>query len=648
MKSDSTRSLMKATKELPRRKRQNRGRGGQNSSSLLRFEGLEERTMLSAMSVVNTADSGAGSLRQAILDANAQEGADFIQFAESVQGTISLTSGQLAITDELTIDGPGADVLTVSGSGMSRVFHVAGATATIDDVTIADGLATDFVPESPDLASFASGGGLLNLSGNVTLNRVLVTGNSTQNAVGTGAGVANAFGANMVVNDSTFSDNQAFGLLIGAGGAISGVGQSSITVNDSLFSGNIAVAASGLNPDVTYSGLAAGGAIAVGDASLSITNSQFENNNAKAGDGIAGSGQDAGFAIGGAVAFGNVSLTGVGPSSIDVTGSTFTGNQSIGGKGADGPDGVRGGHGGPAWGGAIHLHSGVQANVASSNFSGNQAIMGDGGQGGMGADGGDSGFYGGLTTSKDAAGEGGALSLDGGTLTLLDSSFTNNTVRGGTGGRSGTGGNGGDSLTVAGGAIKVTPYTSGFELPASAEITNVTLTNNKVIAGYGGDGDASDGKDGPALGGAFYTLSDNGKSGLAETTITDTTVSGNVVQGNSSAKTDGPGILADIGATLKLTNVAISDNKAVIDGEETVVDGYTCEGIPTADGCVAAQQGDADRDGQFDRQDIEQVLQAGKYGTGEDAVWREGDWNNDGRFDQADIIAALQAGNYLA
>ncbi len=190
MKFLSIQSLMGQRKPSSRRRR-NHAAGGRRSSFAPRLEGLEDRTLLTTISVLNTDDSGPGSLRQAIMDANAQEGADTIEFAEGVQGTIGLTSGQLAITDELTIDGPGADVLTVSGSGMSRVFLVSGATVTIDDVTIADGLATDWVPESPDTATFAGGGGLLNLRGNVTLNNVHVTGNSTQNAVGAGAGVSN-------------------------------------------------------------------------------------------------------------------------------------------------------------------------------------------------------------------------------------------------------------------------------------------------------------------------------------------------------------------------------------------------------------------------------------------------------------------------
>src|SRR5688572_7339484 len=87
--------------------------------------------------VSNTDDSDAGSLRQAVLDANATPGADTIDF--SVTGTITLTSGQLTVTDDLTIDGPGAASLTVSGNNTTRVMQVAGATLYLDGLTVANG-----------------------------------------------------------------------------------------------------------------------------------------------------------------------------------------------------------------------------------------------------------------------------------------------------------------------------------------------------------------------------------------------------------------------------------------------------------------------------------------------------------------------------
>src|SRR5207249_4673381 len=87
-----------------------------------RLEALEDRTLPSTFTVLNLADSGTGSLRAAITAANTNPGADVIDFAAQLHGTIGLTSGQLpAITGDLNIAGPGAQKLTVSGNNASRV-----------------------------------------------------------------------------------------------------------------------------------------------------------------------------------------------------------------------------------------------------------------------------------------------------------------------------------------------------------------------------------------------------------------------------------------------------------------------------------------------------------------------------------------------
>ena len=57
--------------------------------------------------------------------------------------------------------------------------------------------------------------------------------------------------------------------------------------------------------------------------------------------------------------------------------------------------------------------------------------------------------------------------------------------------------------------------------------------------------------------------------------------------------------------------------------------------------------GDANGDGLFNQLDLVEVLQGGKYQTGQPASFREGDWNEDGIFDQLDLVAALQTGSYL-
>jgi uncharacterized protein (TIGR03118 family) len=143
------------------------------------LEILEDRVVPSTFMVVNLADSGAGSLRQALIDANALPGADVIRFGPHARdGVITLTSGELSITDSLTIDGPGDNRLTISGNDASRVFSVSGSTtyAEIDGLTIAHGLTNKTTALGP-LGPVALGGGLLNTGAHVTLSGVTLADN---------------------------------------------------------------------------------------------------------------------------------------------------------------------------------------------------------------------------------------------------------------------------------------------------------------------------------------------------------------------------------------------------------------------------------------------------------------------------------------
>src|SRR5262245_11197285 len=103
----------------------------------LMLRGLETRIAPALFTVANLQDSGAGSLRQAVLDANALAGADTINF--EVTGTITLTTGELLSTDALTINGPGASLLAISGNNSSRVLHAgisSSPSITVSDVSI--------------------------------------------------------------------------------------------------------------------------------------------------------------------------------------------------------------------------------------------------------------------------------------------------------------------------------------------------------------------------------------------------------------------------------------------------------------------------------------------------------------------------------
>src|SRR6516164_1624429 len=102
---------------------------------LLHLETLEARCLPST--VTNLNDAGDGSLRQAIVDTPS---GGTVDFQAGLSGTIPLSTGELLIAEDLTIAGPGSDVITVSGNHASRVFDI-GATFTVDisGLTISDG-----------------------------------------------------------------------------------------------------------------------------------------------------------------------------------------------------------------------------------------------------------------------------------------------------------------------------------------------------------------------------------------------------------------------------------------------------------------------------------------------------------------------------
>jgi parallel beta-helix repeat protein len=148
--------------------------------------------------VTNLADAGGGSLRQAILDANGAAGADTITFQAGLTGTITLTTGQLAITDSVDIQGPGAATITVSGNNASRVFYLYNGSAllnvTISGLTVTGGNAS-------------IGAGMVNFDENLTLDGVTITGNT---ASGDGGGLwADGFNMNLTIRNSTISGNTA-------------------------------------------------------------------------------------------------------------------------------------------------------------------------------------------------------------------------------------------------------------------------------------------------------------------------------------------------------------------------------------------------------------------------------------------------------
>lgn len=339
-------------------------------SSLIIIAGTAVSLSAATFTVTNTNDTGVGSLRQAVLDANAAATADTIVFDASfnVPRTITLATviqiSPAANVDTLTINGPGANLLTIRSSGDAtvRIFQN-GANFTSADTTSITGI-TFTQSVGGNIVSFAN----LNVSNCTFINNI--------SGVANGVAIHNAAATAVLnVNNSVFTGNSGAG---GNGGAISNTG--SATITDSTFSSNT----------IGY-----GGAIG-NDNALSVTNCTFTNNTVT-DTSATGLGGGAIYSVGGLVT---------------ITNSTFTGNAENGGSGG---------------GGAVRNRAGTM-NISGSTFANNLAARGGGAvQGGGTTNISGSTFTGnkatGLNASVSGMGSGGAISSQGAAQTTIINSF---------------------------------------------------------------------------------------------------------------------------------------------------------------------------------------------------------------------------------
>jgi MBG domain (YGX type)/Right handed beta helix region/Matrixin len=187
--------------------------------------------------VFTTADSGPGSLRSAIANANLTAGAIAFTSVFNTPQTILLTSGQLTLantTGTEAIVGPAVGV-TVSDNGTSRVFQVnSGVTASMSGLTITGG------------NSSGLGGGIFN-SGTLNLSNFVVSGNSATAAFG-GGGIAN--NGTITLTNGTISGNSTNG----GGGGLSNIYSGVATLTNITVSGNTGGTGGGVDSDGGNSG----------------------------------------------------------------------------------------------------------------------------------------------------------------------------------------------------------------------------------------------------------------------------------------------------------------------------------------------------------------------------------------------------------
>ncbi len=229
--------------------------------ALLCFLGIVE-SHATKLTVTNINDDGAGSLRHNVN--NATPG-DTIIFSPIINNSkIILSGGPLTISQNLVIQGPGQDQLSVSGSNGWAIFNIAPAVnVIISGITITEGnvpyegnnLHSGAIYSqgnlTMELVSFKgnSAGAIYN-TGSLTLNKVIITNNSIYTGQYKGDAGALFNEGIALITDCEVSNNSGYGIFLDAGtGGISNLGTMSIynsSINNNLSSGQYSSGAGGI------------------------------------------------------------------------------------------------------------------------------------------------------------------------------------------------------------------------------------------------------------------------------------------------------------------------------------------------------------------------------------------------------------------
>ncbi|MCU0533686.1 MAG: calcium-binding protein [Hydrococcus sp. Prado102] len=407
--------------------------------------------------VTNTNDTGVGSLREAIEDANS---GDTINFSPNLTDpTITLTSPlQIDAGKDLTIDGVGLSNLTINGNNRTRILEVDSnqdftTELTVKNLTLADGYTN------------ARGAAIsTSYKGSIAVENVSFENNV---ADGGGGAIDVAWEGNLEVNNSRFEGNRATGDNDErGGGAISFVSPGDLTVIDSDFIDN-----EGIN----------GGAINSLNGNMTVTNSEFIDNTTTAATYDKGNPNPFLRGFGGAIFADRASdVNDSNGGAIEIDNSTFQNNQ---GRGE---------------GGAVYLYTSGKdrVNINGTTFENNEVLALP--------DGGNNGHGGAVVVMSNEINRG---------LTISDSSFVNNTAAGQGGGlwmmNAPTTI---DNVNFSGNRVESFAYSGvggAMALYGQTEITNSTIANN--YAGWVGGGISADDSPVSVKNTVFYrNTADNG------------------------------------------------------------------------------------------------------------------------------------------
>src|SRR5918992_3834357 len=474
--------------------------------------------------------AGACTLRAAIQEANALPGADVIDVPAGTYALAipplnqnDITTGDLDITDSLTIEGAGAGSTFVDGGnppgggspqvpGLDRVFEVSvdGGAVTFSGLTISDGTAAEY------------GGAIANNStATVTVNSSTLTGNVAGKA---GGAIDNHLGGALEVRGSTLSANFA----TESGSAINNNRDGALTVSNSTVSSNSA-AAVGLDESLVGAGAIANNADLDMAGRITVSGSQMSGN--RAGGGRTGA-----------------VISNDGAGEVVVEDTTFSKNAA------------------KSHGGVIYNHSG-QVTVGDSRFTENAADDG----GALYNDGGLDGrmtITGSTFAQNAAAGRGGAIVSGGtGALVVLDSVFSKNGAED-WGGAIATEDK--SSTTIADTSFaENSGLTGGGLANEGAGLTtvedstfakNVARVTAILASGEGGGMHSNSGGDVIVTGGAFTDNSGRNGGGLSNEGGGTLTITGTVFSDNSADESGG-GILIQSGA-VRMVGIDVVRNVA--------------------------------------------------------------------------------------